>query len=72
MAGQHTDSPPMPYKRYEIWNHCSKLGWDIAVTHNSHTCRWLGPNHNHAATRMNTLGGLVVGLHKTILPLAAG
>jgi hypothetical protein len=46
--------------------------WDITIAHTSQTCHWPGPNHNCTTTRTNTQGGLPAGLHKVILPLAAG
>ncbi len=41
-------------------------------THTSATCARPGPRHNPNVTRNNTMGGSSTGLHKTILPLAAG
>ena len=35
-------------------------------------CRKPGPTHNRYAARTNMMGGLVAGMHKNILPLAAG
>ena len=72
MVRQCTDRPPMPFKRFKNWNYCSTHSGDIVITHTSKTCHWPGPNHNPLATRMNTMGGSAAGLHKTILPSAAG
>ncbi len=71
-AGQQSTMPPMPFKRFENRNYCHTHGGDITITHTSQTCHWSGPNHNRMATRTNTQGGLPAGLHKMILPLAAG
>jgi hypothetical protein len=64
--------PFTPFKRFDNWNYGSTHGGDIHHTHTSGTCRHPGPSHNPSATRTNTLGGLTVGLHKTILPSIAG
>jgi hypothetical protein len=72
MTGQQSTTPPTPFKQFENWNYCHTHGGDIAITQTSQTCRWPGPNHNRTATRTNTQGGLSAGLHKMILPSAAG
>jgi hypothetical protein len=64
--------PSMPFKRFDNWNYCSTHGGDIHNTHTSGTCRHPGPVHNPSATRANMMGGSTAGLHKTILPSAAG
>jgi hypothetical protein len=69
---QQSTTPPTPFKRFKNWNYCHTHGGDMAITHTSQTCRWPGSNHNRTATRTNTQGGLPAGLHKTILPSAAG
>jgi hypothetical protein len=70
--GGRTAHPPMPYKQYENWHYCHTHGEDVDNTHTSATCARLGTRHNPNATRNNTMGGSSAGLHKTILPLAAG
>jgi hypothetical protein len=40
--------------------------------HTSATCSRPGENHQRTATRTNTMGGSMRGMHKTILPSAAG
>jgi hypothetical protein len=69
---QHTLCPPTPYKRWENWDYCHTHNGDVDDTHTSMTCGKPGPTHNLNATRANIMGGLVVGMHKTILPLACG
>ena len=71
-AGQQSTTPPTSFKRFENWNYCHTHGGDIAIAHTSQTCHWPGPNHNCTETRSNTQGGLPAGLHKMILPSAAG
>jgi hypothetical protein len=71
-GGQRPLLPPTPFKRFENWNYCSTHGGDIHNAHTSTSCQNLGPSHNPNATRTNTMGGLTVCLHKTILPLASG
>ncbi len=71
-AGQQSTTPPTPFKSFENWNYCHTHGGDITITHTSQTCHWPGPNHNCTAIRTNTQGGSPAGLHKMILPLAAG
>jgi hypothetical protein len=61
---------PTPYKRYENWNYCHTHGGDIEDGHTSATCNRRGPIHNPNATRANMMGGLLAGMHKTILPSA--
>ena len=41
-------------------------------THTSQTCPTPKPGHQYNATRFNTMGGTLVGGHKTIMPSAAG
>ena len=71
-APQQSTNPPTPFKRYENWNYCHTHGGDIHDTHTSQNCRYPGPHHNRTATRANMQGGSPAGLHKTILPSAAG
>ena len=40
--------------------------------HTSATCARPGENHQRTATRTKTMGGSMRGMHKTILPSAAG
>jgi hypothetical protein len=70
-AQQHI-CPPNPYKRWENWNYCLTHGGDVEDWHTSATCGYRHPAHNPNATRANIMGGLVAGMHKTILPLARG
>jgi hypothetical protein len=62
----------MPYKQYENWHYCHTHGGDVDDTHTSATCARPGPRHNPNVTRNNTMAGSSAGLHKTILPSAAG
>jgi hypothetical protein len=71
MAERHLQ-PPTPSKRFDNWNYCSTHGGDIHNTHTSRTCHHPGPLHNPSATSANMMGGSTAGLHKTILPSAAG
>jgi hypothetical protein len=64
--------PSTPFKRFDNWNYCTTHGRDIHNTHTSGTCHHLGLSHIPSATRANKMGGSTVGLHKTILPSAAG
>ena len=64
--------PPTPIKRFENWNYCSTHGGDVDNYHTSATCSRPGENHQRTATRTNTMGGSMRGMHKTILPSAAG
>jgi hypothetical protein len=64
--------PFTPYKRSNNWNYCHTHGRDIHNTHPSDTCRHPGPLHNPSVMRTNTMGGLMAGLHKMILPSIAG
>ena len=65
--GQHA---PTPFKRYENWDYCFLHRGN--VEHTSDTCPKPRPAHNRHATRANMMGRLVAGMHKSILPLAAG
>jgi hypothetical protein len=71
MAERHLQ-PSTPFKRFDNWNYCSTHDEDIHNTHTSGTCHHPGPLHNPSATKANTMGGLTVGLHKTILTSATG
>jgi hypothetical protein len=64
--------PPMPYKQWENWHYCHTHGGDVDNTHTSAMCGKPGPMHNPNATRANMMGGSIAGMHKTILPSAAG
>jgi hypothetical protein len=72
MMVEHHLQPFTPFKRFDNWIYCSIHGGDIHNTHTSGMRRHPGPLHNPSATRANTMGGLMAGLHKTILPSAAG
>jgi hypothetical protein len=63
---------PTHYKRYENRNYCHMHGGDVKDGHTSATCNRRGSVHNPNATRANMMGGLPVGMHKTILPSATG
>ena len=67
-----TGDPPSLVKRFENWNYCSTHGGDVDNYHTSATCARPGENHQHMATRTNTMGGSMRGMHKTMLPSAAG
>ncbi len=71
-GAQQPTHPPNPYKHWENWNYCSTHGGDIEDWHTSATCGYWRPAHNPNVTRANIMGGLVAGMHKTILPLAHG
>ena len=47
-------------------------GGDVEDWHTSATCGYRRPAHNPNVTRANIMGGLVTGMHKTILPSARG
>ncbi len=64
--------PPSPIKCFENWNYCSTHGGDVDNYHTSATCSRPGENHQCTATGTNTMGGSMRGMHKTILPSAAG
>ena len=65
-------SVPTPYKRFENMNYCHTHGGDVDDFHTSTTCSKPGPYHVYHATRDNTMGGSISGLHKTIMPSASG
>jgi hypothetical protein len=69
---QGTSNPPSPIKKFNYWDYCHTHGSDIHNNHTSTTCANSGFNHQHAATRANTMGGNNKGLLKTILPGATG
>jgi hypothetical protein len=71
-TGHQATPPPAPFKRHKNWNYYHTHSGDIAIAHTSQTCRWPGSNQNRMAMRMNTQAGSPAGLHKVILPLAAG
>jgi hypothetical protein len=70
--GIGTGDPPTPIKHFENWNYCSTHGGNVDNYHTSATCSRPGENHQRTATRTNTMGGSMRGMHKTILPSAAG
>jgi hypothetical protein len=61
---------PSPLKHFNNWNYCHTHGGDIHNNHTSATCAQPGVNHQRAATRSNTMGGNIKGLHKIVLPSA--
>jgi len=65
-------TPPNPVRRFENMNYCHTHGGDVDDGHTSATCTRPGLYHNYYATRDNTMGGSISGLHKTILPSAVG
>jgi hypothetical protein len=67
---QQVICPPNPYRRWENWNYYHSHGGDIDNNHTSATCGKPGPTHNSNASRTIIIGGLVAGMHKTILPSA--
>jgi hypothetical protein len=71
-GAQQPTCPPTPYKRWENWNYCSTHGGDVDDSHTSMMCGNRGPTYNSNATRANIMGGLVAGMHKSILPSACG
>ncbi len=62
--------PPTPIKRFDNWNYCSMHGGNVDNNHTSAPCARPGENHQRTATRTNTMGGSMRGMHKTILPSA--
>jgi hypothetical protein len=64
--------PTTPIKRFDNWNYCSTHGGDVDNNHTSTTCARPGENHQRTATRSNTMGGSMCGMHKTILPSTVG
>jgi hypothetical protein len=69
---QQQSFPPTPFKHWENWNYCHTRGGDVDDAHTSATGGNRGPTHNPNASRANIMGGLIAGMHKTILPLARG
>jgi hypothetical protein len=67
-----SQAPPSPLKRFKNWNYCHTHGGNIHSSHTSATCGQHSVNHQRNNTRSNTMGGNNKGLHKTILPSAAG
>ena len=66
--------PPKSIKCFDNWNYCSMHGGDVDNNHTSATatCARPGGNHQRVATRTNTMGGSLHGMHKTILPSTIG
>ena len=71
-GAQQAHCAPTPFKHYKNWNNCFLPGGNADNTHTSKRCGKLYPTHNRAATHANMMGRLVKGMHKSILPLAAG
>jgi hypothetical protein len=71
-AGTQNQRAPTPFKRYKNWNYCFSHGGNVDDAHTSKTCGRPGPTHNRYATRANMMGGSAAGMHKSILPSAAG
>jgi hypothetical protein len=69
---QQAVHPPTPYKHWENWNYCYSHGGDMDHNHTSAMCGKPGSMHNPNLSRTNIMGGLVAGMHKTILPSACG
>ena len=59
---------PTPFRWYENNNYCWTHGHHVEDDHTSATCNMPDPGHQHAATKMNTMGGVDFGSHKTIMP----
>ena len=72
VGNQTRGQPPTPIKRFDNWNYCSMHGGDLDNNHTSATCARPGENHQCTATRTNTMGGSMRGMHKTILPSIVG
>ncbi len=74
---QPTGAPPMraptPYKQFENWHYCHTHahGGNVDNMHTSATCAKPSLLHNWQASHTNMMDGLIVGMHKTILPSAA-
>ncbi len=60
------------FKTFENWNYCHTHGRDVNNTHTGMTYRNPVPSHNLNATRKNTMGGNMAGLHRMTLPSASG
>ncbi len=65
---QQNICPPNLYKRWENQNYCHSHGGYVDDNHTSAMCGKPDPMHNPNATHSNIMGGLVAGMHKTILP----
>ncbi len=63
---------PTPFKQYENWHYCHTHGGDVKDTHTSAMCARPSLRHNPNMTHNSTMVGSSAGLHKTILPSAAG
>ncbi len=63
---------PHPVKRFANMNYCHTHSADVNNGHNSATCTRPGPYYNYQATRNNTMGSSIKGMHKTIMPNAGG
>ena len=61
-----------PFRCYENFNYCWTHGHHVEDDHTSATCTMPDPGHQHAATKMNTMGGVDFGSHKTIMPSQSG
>ena len=61
----HTNQPNL-YKRFNNFNYCWAHGFDVPDNHTSQTCPNPKYGHNWYATRMNTMGGIQLGAHKTL------
>ena len=62
--------PPTPIKCFDNWNYCNTHGGNVDNNHTSAKCAHPGENHQHVATRTNTMGGSMRGMLKTMLPSA--
>jgi hypothetical protein len=61
-----------PYKQFENWHYCHTHRCNVNDMHTSAMCAKPGPLHNWQASRTNMMSSSLAGMHKTILPLAAG
>ena len=72
-GAQQGQCAPTPFKQYKNWNYCSSHSGNVDDTHTSKMCGKSRPMHSRYVTRANMIGGgLVAGMHKSILPSAAG
>jgi hypothetical protein len=71
-SAQQQSFPSTPYKHWENWSYCYTHGGDVDNAHMSATCGNCSPTHNPNANHANIMGGLIAGMHMTILPSAWG
>ena len=71
-GAQQGQRAPTLFKRYENWNYSLLHRGNVNDTHTSNTCPKPRPMHSRYGTRANMMGGSVAGMHKSIMPSAAG